>query len=72
MGSPESRQDVDPAKVDERLRQLVGWREILLGDDEDAKRVLIESLQGNDLVVALTTLDDLTDDELRAIARFRP
>ena len=50
---------------------MAGWRDILLGDDEDAKRALIESLEGTDLVVALSALDELSDDQLEELARYR-
>ena len=57
--------------VAERIRQVAGWREILLGDDEAAKRRLIDSLEGNDLVVALSALDELSEHELDTLARYR-
>jgi hypothetical protein len=31
-------------ELEERIRQVLGWREILLSDDEEQKRELIESL----------------------------
>lgn len=62
--------EANEVEVADRIRQVLAWRAILLGDDEREKRVLIESLEGDDLVVALSTLDDLTDDELRLAARY--
>jgi hypothetical protein len=58
-------------ELEERIRQVLGWREILLSDDEEQKRELIESLAEKDLLVALSALDPLTDDELDYAARFR-
>lgn len=58
-------------EVADRIRQVAGWREILLSDDEDAKRDLIASLEGSDLVVALSCLDELSERELDTLARYR-
>jgi hypothetical protein len=48
-------------ELEERIREVLGWREILLSDDEDAKRELIESLDEKDLPVALSAIDPLSD-----------
>jgi len=40
-----------------RLAQLQEWQAILLGDDEEAKRELVATLDAKDLVPALSTLD---------------
>ena len=38
-----------------RLAQLQEWQAILLGDDEEAKRELVATLDAKDLVPALST-----------------
>jgi hypothetical protein len=54
----ERRREVE---LEERIREVLGWREILLSDDEEAKRELIESLDEKDLPVALSAIDPLSD-----------